>query len=248
MARKLKEKNIVTGNDDKYEVDQDDSVDALNKQDLNEFSEEETQTLLSTRRKSFNAYLDSKEKSDDSNRQTTGSHLNNRKDARNISLPAVIFIVACCVGGAGVIVLKPDLQNLLTHILPFTQNYFGRTLLPELPLDNTTTIVITYEDSASKITKTGLMKLDNLAGKMIRNPGATMKVSGYTDSEGSYAFNLWYSGKMVDQVKKYLLNKGVASHRIESIGKGPATGIAGKLGQIEGQSERRVEIEINFLE
>lgn len=247
MTRKLKEKNIVTGNDDKSVVDQDNSVDALNKQDLNEFSEEETQTLLSNRRKSFNAYLDSKEKSDDSNLPTTGSRLNHRKDARNISFPAVIFIMACCVAAAGVIVLKPDLQNMLSHIFPFTQNYFGRTLLPELPLDNATTI-ITYEGSASKITETGLIKLDNLAEKMIMNPGATLKVSGYTDSEGSYAFNLWYSEKMADQVKKYLLNKGVASHRIESTGKGPATGIAGKLGQINGQSERRVEIEINFLE
>jgi OOP family OmpA-OmpF porin len=93
-------------------------------------------------------------------------------------------------------------------------------------------------------------KLDEIAAVLGKN-GHTenVSVSGYTDRLGSTKYNLALSKKRAEAVKTYLVSKGIAAERIETIGKGKAdpvaacTGVKKRAALIECLApNRRVEV------
>lgn len=94
----------------------------------------------------------------------------------------------------------------------------------------------------------GKAALDAAAEKILANPDIELVlVTGHTDYLGSDAYNLKLSQRRANQVKTYLVSKGVAESRLQAVGKGESepvsdcTGVKGRKKLIEClQPNRRV--------
>jgi OOP family OmpA-OmpF porin len=94
-------------------------------------------------------------------------------------------------------------------------------------------------------------KLDEVANVMNGNADiASVTIVGYTDRIGSPAYNQKLSVARAEAVKAYLVGKGVASSRLQAVGKGEADpvveckGITKRASLIKClEPNRRVEIE-----
>lgn len=72
----------------------------------------------------------------------------------------------------------------------------------------------------------------------------SLRISGYTDSQGSEATNLTLSQARVDAVKSYLTRNSVSESRIEATGFGEAKPIASNATATGRAQNRRVELEL----
>jgi OOP family OmpA-OmpF porin len=64
-------------------------------------------------------------------------------------------------------------------------------------------------------------KLDEIASTLNANPQiGAITVTGHTDRLGSDQYNQRLSQRRADAVKKYLVSKGVATNRVNAVGKG----------------------------
>ncbi|MBW2410792.1 MAG: OmpA family protein, partial [Deltaproteobacteria bacterium] len=79
----------------------------------------------------------------------------------------------------------------------------------------------------------------------IANPGVKVSVEGYTDSSGSYSYNISVSQFRANTIKSYLVGKGVNPAQITAAGLGPESPIAGNDTEAGRRQNRRVEIKLN---
>ncbi len=84
--------------------------------------------------------------------------------------------------------------------------------------------------------------LDNLVRALRDDPGATMEISGHTDSVGSREHNIDLSLRRADAVKSYLTSSGVDPARISTQGLGPDFPVASNATEAGRQQNRRVEV------
>ena len=107
-----------------------------------------------------------------------------------------------------------------------------------------------FDFNKSNINGMAIAALDDAAAKLQSNPDIELAlVTGYTDRIGSDAYNEALSHRRADQVKAYLVSKGVAESRIKTVGKGESDpvvacdGIKSRKALIEClQPNRRVVI------
>jgi len=92
-----------------------------------------------------------------------------------------------------------------------------------------------------------ITQLQKLGTLIQRNPKATFSVEGYTDSFGTYEYNLDLSQRRADSVKRYLVEAmRINPAQIETRGYGSAKFRASPNGSIEEQSpNRRVEVVVH---
>ena len=88
------------------------------------------------------------------------------------------------------------------------------------------------DDSAKSI-------LFALVRELRENPELALDLEGYTDSKGSYQYNVRLSQRRVEAVRRYLVEQGVEQHRIRASARGPTADSAVP----EGLS-RRVDIKL----
>lgn len=86
--------------------------------------------------------------------------------------------------------------------------------------------------------------LDRVAQSMIQYPNSLIDVMGHTDSTGSDQYNLDLSRRRAEAVSNFLVSRGVARSRIESIGYGEQYPIADNTTDSGRAQNRRVEIRI----
>jgi outer membrane protein OmpA-like peptidoglycan-associated protein len=93
-------------------------------------------------------------------------------------------------------------------------------------------------------------QLQKLGTLIQRNPKATFSVEGYTDSFGSFEYNLDLSQRRADSVKRYLVEAmGISPAQIQTRGYGPTKFRTSPNGSIDEQSSnRRVEIVVHTSE
>jgi outer membrane protein OmpA-like peptidoglycan-associated protein len=87
-------------------------------------------------------------------------------------------------------------------------------------------------------------ELDRLLGIMRDNPTMRIKLEGHTDIVGDFDANVELSRNRVDEVKRYLVSKGIDSDRVETVGYGPARPINKNKTLKERPENRRVELVI----
>lgn len=85
-------------------------------------------------------------------------------------------------------------------------------------------------------------ELDRLVSVMEDNPTMTIKLEGHTDTVGDFDANVELSRNRVDEVKRYLVSKGIGAGRIETIGYGPSRPINTNKSLKERPENRRVEM------
>jgi len=87
-------------------------------------------------------------------------------------------------------------------------------------------------------------ELDRLAGLMLENPTMTIRLEGHTDTVGEFDANVELSRNRVNEVKRYLVAKGIDSERIDTVGYGPSRPINKNKSLKERPENRRVEMVI----
>ncbi|MEJ2099401.1 MAG: OmpA family protein [Desulfobacterales bacterium] len=107
-------------------------------------------------------------------------------------------------------------------------------------------IVIYFKYNSNDLPEPAYETLNRIAEFMIHNPEAKVNISGYTDSFGSYSYNMSVSQFRANIVKGYLVGKGVSPLNIEAVGLGPENPIANNQTEKGRQTNRRVEIELNI--
>ncbi len=85
-------------------------------------------------------------------------------------------------------------------------------------------------------------ELDRLAQVMRENPGMNIRLEGHTDTVGEFDANVELSRNRVNEVKRYLVSKGIRAERVETIGYGPSRPINTNKSLKERPENRRVEM------
>jgi len=105
-------------------------------------------------------------------------------------------------------------------------------------------LVIPFGFNVNELPPEVMVRLDELAGYLLRKPQAEIVIKGYTDAQGSKDYNRNLSAFRANVVKSYLTGKGVSPNRMKVLGMGdegprlPNTTAEGR------RANRRVEIEL----
>jgi outer membrane protein OmpA-like peptidoglycan-associated protein len=107
-----------------------------------------------------------------------------------------------------------------------------------------------FEYDSDVLQSSAISQLQKLGTLIQRNPKATFSVEGYTDSFGTFEYNLDLSQRRADSVKRYLVEAmRINPAQIETRGYGAAKFRASPNGSIEEQSpNRRVEVVVHTSE
>jgi outer membrane protein OmpA-like peptidoglycan-associated protein len=107
-----------------------------------------------------------------------------------------------------------------------------------------------FEYDSDVLQASAVGQLQKLGTLIQRNPRATFSVEGYTDSFGSFDYNLNLSQRRADSVKRYLVEAmGISPVQIQTRGYGATKFRASPSGSIDEQSpNRRVEIVVHTSE
>jgi outer membrane protein OmpA-like peptidoglycan-associated protein len=107
-----------------------------------------------------------------------------------------------------------------------------------------------FEYDSDVLQSSAISQLQKLGTLIQRNPKSTFRVEGYTDSFGTFEYNLDLSQRRADSVKRYLVEMmRINPAQIETHGYGATKFRASASGSIEEQSpNRRVEVVVHTSE
>ena len=102
----------------------------------------------------------------------------------------------------------------------------------------------TFEQGESHLQAPALKDLDRIAQAMNDFPTLEILFEGHTDNQGDFQLNLKLSEERVEEVKNYLISKGIASDRVTTKGWGQTRPIASNATEERRRLNRRVEFTI----
>ena len=103
---------------------------------------------------------------------------------------------------------------------------------------------VLFDRGTAVLIDTSYAELDRLADVMTENPDLRIELAGHTDNQGDARKNLRLSQDRVEMVRSYLIQKGIASDRIQGRGYGGTRPIASNANEETRQLNRRVEFRI----
>ena len=103
---------------------------------------------------------------------------------------------------------------------------------------------IYFETGKATLKSNSYAMLNEIISIMEEYTDYSLRIGGYTDSQGSDATNLRLSQARVDAVKSYLIRNSVKESRIEATGYGEAKPIATNATATGRAQNRRVELEL----
>lgn len=101
-----------------------------------------------------------------------------------------------------------------------------------------------FAQSSAEVISSSYGELDRIVATMTDYPAMEILLEGHTDNQGEVQKNVKLAEDRVQQVKKYLLSKGIAAKRIQTKAWGPAKPIASNSTEQTRQKNRRVEFTI----
>ncbi len=104
-------------------------------------------------------------------------------------------------------------------------------------------ILIYFKHNSNELPEESFEKLNQIADYVLQRPGSRISIKGYTDSTGSYSYNVSVSEFRANTIKTFLAGKGIEAARIKTYGMGPENPIASNETEAGRQKNRRVEIE-----
>lgn len=130
---------------------------------------------------------------------------------------------------------KKELASVTAH---FCQTQF-ETLLAKNK--------IRFGYDSSDVSPESFSLLKDLIDVMEECPDAKVTIQAYSDSIGSYSFNLKLSEQRAKKVKEYLVKNGVAASKLTAIGRGESNPIADNASEEGREKNRRVEFNIKGI-
>lgn len=104
---------------------------------------------------------------------------------------------------------------------------------------------ILFEKSKAGLKRGAASRLDKLAAFLNRYPECNAVIEGHTDNSGSESSRLDLSMRRANSVKNYLVEKGVEFTRLETVGNGEHSPIAGNDSASGRLLNRRVDVIIS---
>lgn len=90
-------------------------------------------------------------------------------------------------------------------------------------------------------TETALL---DVVRQLLDNPNLVVDVEGYTDSAGPSSYNVTLSQRRAEAVRRFLVEKGIEVHRVQSIGLGDIRPIADNRTTRGRDQNRRVAVKL----
>lgn len=103
---------------------------------------------------------------------------------------------------------------------------------------------VNFAQGQAVLTETSFESLDDLVGMLNESSQMTIQLEGHTDFRGSPTANLKLSQDRVDEVKKYLVDKGISSARITTKAFGGTQPVTRDNNAESRARNRRVEVRI----
>ncbi len=103
---------------------------------------------------------------------------------------------------------------------------------------------ILFEQSQSILLPGSYQSLDKLVDMLVKNPRLEIQLEGHTDFRGPARANKKLSGRRVEVIRDYLINKGIAKERVSTKAFGGSMPISRAETADAAQLNRRVEIRI----
>ena len=103
---------------------------------------------------------------------------------------------------------------------------------------------IYFDIGSAKLKENSYDEIHNIYNFLKRNPKVVIQISGYTDSTGSYEFNLRLSEQRANAIANHLKGKGISRERTHVKGFGYANQAASNLTEEGRKLNRRVEIKV----
>jgi general secretion pathway protein A len=104
-------------------------------------------------------------------------------------------------------------------------------------------VLIYFQHNSNELPDQSFKKLDQMADYLLHSPEVNIDIKGFTDSTGSYSYNISVSEFRANTIKTYLIGKGVDIARLKASGLGPENPIASNETEAGRRKNRRVEIE-----
>ena len=101
-----------------------------------------------------------------------------------------------------------------------------------------------YDFDSDVVRSEAAKNLRSLAASLGRYPNTDLLVSGHTDAVGTSAYNEALSLRRASAASRYLIEQGVSTVRVQSIGRGEAEALVPNETEAGRQANRRVEIAI----
>lgn len=100
------------------------------------------------------------------------------------------------------------------------------------------TVAILFRFDRADLDDRGQTSLLDLAKQLQENPNLMVELEGYTDSVGDGSYNIQLSQRRAEAVRRFLVERGVELHRIQSIGLGDMRPSADN-GNAKGREQNR---------
>lgn len=101
---------------------------------------------------------------------------------------------------------------------------------------------ILFEEKQVKIAPESHSTLEEVIHFLISNPQITVEIQGHTDSAGDDSYNLDFSQKRADSVRRFLIINGIAPSRLVARGYGETSPIESNHTSRGRAANRRIEI------
>lgn len=104
---------------------------------------------------------------------------------------------------------------------------------------------IQFAFDSAEIEPVSFSLLDEIVAVLAQNPQIEeLRIEGHTDSQGSPAYNRKLSNERAQSVKKYFVEKGIGTARLQTKGYGPDQPITDGTDEASHEINRRVEFTI----
>ena len=104
---------------------------------------------------------------------------------------------------------------------------------------------IEFDNGSSELKASMYVDLDKLSDFLLDNPDFKLKISGHTDSDGGFDFNMDLSNNRANAIAEYIVYFGkISAARIETYGYGSSQPIVEEVTEEDKALNRRVEFEL----
>ena len=141
--------------------------------------------------------------------------------------------------------LLPATHQLDIQIVPSGPDIGARGLC-ERHFGNFTAGDVNFEQSGTVFRKSAYPVLDRVVALADACRGATVSITGHTDSSGSEAGNQWLSLARAQAVADYLADRGIDAPRLKVTGVGSAQPVASNETRYGRSLNRRIEISLFY--